>query len=63
MRLLRCLKTSAMSEPLFLAVRGALRASVLTLAGAAVVLSLAVSSPQVHAQSYSTPAAKPAPKG
>jgi D-alanyl-D-alanine carboxypeptidase (penicillin-binding protein 5/6) len=63
MRLLRCLKTSAMSEPLFLAVRGALRVSALTLAGAAVVLSLALGSPQVYAQNASTPATKPAPKG
>jgi D-alanyl-D-alanine carboxypeptidase (penicillin-binding protein 5/6) len=52
-----------MSEPLFLAVRGALRVSALTLAGAAVVLSLALGSPQVYAQNASTPATKPAPKG
>lgn len=81
MRLLRCLKTSVMSEPLFLVVRSALRASASRLTGAAKAISvaltstacvsilgvsIAITSPQIHAQNATTPttpATKPAPKG
>ena len=81
MRLLRCLKTSVMSELLFLVVRSALRASASRLASAAKAIStaltstacvsilgvsIAITSPQIHAQNSTTPttpATKPAPKG